>query len=35
MSNFIAFEDGHVFLSPEELERYRTQKVQTEYEEGE
>lgn len=28
VSDFIAFEDGHTFLSREELDEYRTQKVQ-------
>lgn len=33
MSDFITFEDGHTFLSQQELDEYRTQKVQMEYEE--
>lgn len=34
VSDFIAIEDGHTFLSREELEEYRTQTAQMEYEEG-
>lgn len=33
--NFIAFEDGHTFLSQEELDQYREQKVRTAYAEDE
>lgn len=34
VNDFIAVEDGHTFLSQEELDTYRTQKIQMEYEEG-
>lgn len=34
MDHFIAREDGHTFLSREELDEYRAQKIQMEYEEG-
>lgn len=32
MSDFIAIEDGYTFLSQEELDEYRTQKAEMEYE---
>jgi hypothetical protein len=35
VNDFIAFEDGHVFLSQEELDDYRSQTAQREYEENE
>lgn len=34
-SSFMAFEDGNVFLSKEELDDYRMQKMQAAWQEGE
>lgn len=33
MDDYIAVEDGHTFLSREELDSYRTQKIQMQSEE--
>lgn len=34
MDEFFAVEDGQVFLSREELDAYRTQKIEMAFEEG-
>jgi hypothetical protein len=34
VSDFIAIEDGNTFLSPEELDAYRAQRAEMEYEES-
>lgn len=34
MGEFFAVEDGHVFLTPQELDDYRTQQVERQIEEG-